>query len=664
MGKEELAAKKARREEHLKTVYASLEALVPTFEEAIATLERHVESNRTPQGVEQWFLLYLRVVDLAVEIRRGEIRHRSSVPVKYKSQTKTCHATATTNGLGIDDANVLINELDKIHKQLKKRKPMHLDMLESQFDILDRDTIGPLDKRLFECKRAMESTRSAYYSSCTITVHGDLHIELVVKDGPTVLLQRRRQCTSIDACECPVDATPWIGFRITESAPQPRREAPKPAEDDAHHSLNDLKKSYGVDVDERERSSEAFQNEVLGLPVAPSVDIEPRVKRRCLPLQQAVQKECASMDAFATPTAHAILAALKPQAASMCSMDFQAIEWPTLAVDKVATVANIAASANLYFSTWNMNDVALKKDEVITLSRHLTHSAAFRNLSEVSVRGLMLMSPDFSVLLPALATLAHLEVLDLSFNTLTAHGEAIEAILQQCSRLRSLNLEQCHLKGLERYLLKSVDASQDHLQTLVLADNNLASSFLASLMQLLPTLALRTLDLRHVVALPPTEGFSFQTLGGLRDLLLDNANVVEDASFVSSLNSALIDDSCALSVLSLQCTSPVPEAIEELLGHVAHYGQIERLSLLGVPHLPSLDLLLRAGLAKCTELDLSLAPASFTAFIRSLAANSLPALKVLRVRVTAPATDAAIDAWRGDVSLHLPHINTVAIRSK
>ncbi|RLO11518.1 hypothetical protein DYB28_010493 [Aphanomyces astaci] len=136
-------------------------------------------------------------------------------------------------GLGIDDGNALIIELDSIYRHLKKRKPMHLDTLESQLDILDRDTVGPLDKRLSECKKQMEGLHSAYYSSASLIVHGDVHVELIVRlDDTIILLQKQRTCVEYATCSV------------------------------SNVSLNDLKKSYGVDVDERERSLEAFQNEV------------------------------------------------------------------------------------------------------------------------------------------------------------------------------------------------------------------------------------------------------------------------------------------------------------------------------------------------------------------------------------------------------------------
>ncbi|ETV78884.1 hypothetical protein H257_07691 [Aphanomyces astaci] len=264
--KEALVARKNDREAQLRLVYATVEAYVPTYEKALDTLQKHLQHNMTADALGQWFDLYVRVVDLAVEIRRGEVRHCTERTFKYKSRTKTCRASATTNGLGIDDGNALIIELDSIYRHLKKRKPMHLDTLESQLDILDRDTVGPLDKRLSECKKQMEGLHSAYYSSASLIVHGDVHVELIVRhDDSIILLRKQRSCVEYATCSCPMDAAPWDSFAINVTA------APPPAANPATNlgpptvsnvSLNDLKKSYGVDVDERERSLEAFQNEV------------------------------------------------------------------------------------------------------------------------------------------------------------------------------------------------------------------------------------------------------------------------------------------------------------------------------------------------------------------------------------------------------------------
>jgi hypothetical protein len=96
--KDDLTTRKAAKEEHLSLVLTTLEKVVPEYERAVKTLEKHMRNNMTPEAVVQWFRLYLRVVDLAVEIRRGEIRHRSDKDFPYKSQTKTCHANAKTNG--------------------------------------------------------------------------------------------------------------------------------------------------------------------------------------------------------------------------------------------------------------------------------------------------------------------------------------------------------------------------------------------------------------------------------------------------------------------------------------------------------------------------------------------------------------------------------------
>ncbi|OQS02438.1 hypothetical protein THRCLA_05189 [Thraustotheca clavata] len=638
MSKEHLINVKTQREEHLKLVFERLQSLVPVYEEAIQVLEKHVASNRTPDGVEQWFLLYLRIVDLSVEIRRGEIRHQHSEKIKYKSQTKTCHATALTNGLGIDDANALMNQLEKIYRQLKKRKPLQLDTLESNFDILDRDDIGPLDKRLFECKRSMESMRSSYYTSCSITVHGDLHVELVIMDGSQIILQKRRVCTSVEDCQCPIDAKPWKNFEIIQTISRAKKDPPKTTrvnEDEATYSLNDLKKSYGVDVDERERNSEAFQNEVLGINVIEQVpSVEPKAKRRCLPLQQAIQKECATE--YSSALVQAILMAIKPQAPTNnsttipCHINFSAIEWGAHETSsKVKTVVNIATSANLHFAKWIMNDIKLPKEDVQALEHHLGSTPSFQTMSELSMRCLLTPPILFGDLLSQIGTLSGLEALDLSYNTLTNYGIQLETIMKQCAHLRSLNLEQCNLKGIESHLLHGLEACQDKLKTLVLADNVFHGDFLSNFFQMLSSMNLETLDLRYV-STANSSSISFHHLSRLQTLHLDYSSLLQNTSFLGSLNTSLIDENCILSHLTLQCT--YPSDLNELLNHIAHYGQLEHLSLTGIRPLPSLDLVLRVGLYKCVHLDLSLDPSAFPAFRLLLSPTSVPCLQSLRIQ--------------------------------
>ncbi|RQM10078.1 hypothetical protein B5M09_002238 [Aphanomyces astaci] len=182
------------REAQLRLVYATVEAYVPTYEKALDTLQKHLQHNMTADALGQWYC-------------RDPLRSPLLIPC---------------TGLGIDDGNALIIELDSIYRHLKKRKPMHLDTLESQLDILDRDTVGPLDKRLSECKKQMEGLHSAYYSSASLIVHGDVHVELIVRhDDSIILLQKQRSCVEYATCSCPMDAAPWDSFAINVTAAPP-----------------------------------------------------------------------------------------------------------------------------------------------------------------------------------------------------------------------------------------------------------------------------------------------------------------------------------------------------------------------------------------------------------------------------------------------------------
>lgn len=94
---------------------AEIERLKGRFQRGIEQLERSLRENLSPTGCTQWFALvrpqalpalitclrsltwrlamrtwqYLRVVDLGLQIRRGEIRHRSARQVKYSCMHTT-----------------------------------------------------------------------------------------------------------------------------------------------------------------------------------------------------------------------------------------------------------------------------------------------------------------------------------------------------------------------------------------------------------------------------------------------------------------------------------------------------------------------------------------------------------------------------------------------
>ncbi|KAG6957564.1 hypothetical protein JG688_00010912 [Phytophthora aleatoria] len=83
---------------HLKAAYAEIERLRIVYSHAIEQLEVYALSNLSPQSAAQWYEMYLRVVDLGVQIRRGEIRHRTTQRFKYPCMHKTGTKGAVHSG--------------------------------------------------------------------------------------------------------------------------------------------------------------------------------------------------------------------------------------------------------------------------------------------------------------------------------------------------------------------------------------------------------------------------------------------------------------------------------------------------------------------------------------------------------------------------------------
>jgi hypothetical protein len=106
----------------LDAALTEIERLKGHYQRAIEQLERSVRQNLSPSGCAQWFELvrghfgsllrlrslspmltlcswqYLRVVDLGVEIRRGEIRHRSARQIQFSCMHTTGIKGATHSG--------------------------------------------------------------------------------------------------------------------------------------------------------------------------------------------------------------------------------------------------------------------------------------------------------------------------------------------------------------------------------------------------------------------------------------------------------------------------------------------------------------------------------------------------------------------------------------
>ncbi|KAG9399475.1 hypothetical protein AC1031_011874 [Aphanomyces cochlioides] len=665
--KDDLITRKNDREEQLRQVYATIEAYVPTYEVAIETLERHLQSNMTPDGAGQWFDLYVRVVDLAVEIRRGEIRHQTQRKFKYRSRTKTCHANATTNGLGIDDGNALINKLDKLYRQLKKRKPMQLDTLESQLDILDRDTIGPLDKRISECKKRMENSKSVYYTACSLTVHGDLHVELIVRQGNSIVVQKRRRCESLESCTCPIDAEPWKNFQIKPPAKAPQSiQMPKEATNVPDVNLNDLKKSFGIDVEERERNLEAFQKELQGVVIDETEESEPHAKR----VRVSASNEL-KIDEAQTALLRAIASTFKRTANGMCQLLYNILPWgDTPSYEKMDVTTRAIDLMSLRVETWTMHDLAMSPVEMTTFASVLTEKECLRRLANLNLRGIRVKPTAWTLPLNAFATLPALQHLDLSYNTLESHGPALEAIFKKCLSLKTINLEQCRLKDAETNLLKGLaeNFGQSQLKRISLADNSLSRAFLVKFFRLVADADLDTINLRYVTttALHEEEegNYDFEKLP-VRHLHLDYSCLANDNTFVLSLAKSISNSCELLSVDMSSQSNPHESGLSELMNKLAAYGELRRLSMRGVTSMNSIvwDTLIQKGLRKCVTLECTTLETTAEKYVDSLLPDNLPVLREIHFSIETSSSPGfpSTEEWRSRLASRLPALSSIDV---
>ncbi|KAG6618948.1 uncharacterized protein IUM83_01345 [Phytophthora cinnamomi] len=143
---------------HLKAAFAEIERLKAVYSDAIDKLETAALPNLSPQSAARWFEMYLRVVDLGVQIRRGEIRHRTAHRFTHPCMHKTGTKGAVHSGLSIDDCNSIL----QLMTERSLVKEGRVDRWCNRIDELDRDKVGDLDKKLSRCLRAFLEQRSRF----------------------------------------------------------------------------------------------------------------------------------------------------------------------------------------------------------------------------------------------------------------------------------------------------------------------------------------------------------------------------------------------------------------------------------------------------------------------------------------------------------------------
>uniref|UniRef100_H3HBI7 Uncharacterized protein n=1 Tax=Phytophthora ramorum TaxID=164328 RepID=H3HBI7_PHYRM len=148
---------------HLKAAFAEIERLKVEYRHAINQLEKFTLTNLSPQSAAQWFEMYLRVVDVGVQIRRGEIRHRTVQRFTYMCMHKTGTKGAVHSGLSIDDGNA-------IFQLMESRKLVKESLLDDWFMKMDGRT-------------------SMFYDRLEVTGE-DPHEEMLVLGGPAPILAK------------------------------------------------------------------------------------------------------------------------------------------------------------------------------------------------------------------------------------------------------------------------------------------------------------------------------------------------------------------------------------------------------------------------------------------------------------------------------------------
>lgn len=259
-----------------------IECLRKDYEEALDSLETAmqvlIKKTRKKEWsvpkarkdmIIQWFQLFLHVSDLRIEIRRGEVRHKTTRDLKqFSCQHKTGRSEASHSGLSIDDVNVLYQKLDRSLKDHRVRT--RLECLFLQIDLLDRDQIGTLDSRLRECLSTFESCIGKYHK--IEIIRNDPHDKLIVfadrNGASTDEYSVYRTCFDPSSCLCPAsDFEPWKDFQFTivEVSPDRTNEDGQlnggrcynATEAPLNVGLNELKRRYGFEI--LENTAECYQ---------------------------------------------------------------------------------------------------------------------------------------------------------------------------------------------------------------------------------------------------------------------------------------------------------------------------------------------------------------------------------------------------------------------
>ncbi|CAI5742215.1 unnamed protein product [Hyaloperonospora brassicae] len=452
-----------RLTEHLKAILTEIERLKVVYCDAIEQLETNTLQNLSPQSATQWFKMYLRVVDLGIQLRRGEIRHRSTQQFTFPRMHETGTKGAVHSGLSIDDGNAIYQLMESRRLVSESR----LDYWFIRMDGLDRDDISLLDKRVTGCLESFRRQDSNFYHRLDVTGE-DPHEELVVLgelDGTSsrVLAKATRTCFGPSKCSCEEDARPWEGFSLTSGDPLSQNFSLANASSSTmlveldEIGIIDIKRQMGFE----QLSCEEAQEDAVALARDSS-----RLARRLnssgngtaasvglhnLPSARSLyQKRCVDIGQEAKPSITAVLAVKKgAHYLDLSGIGFHSARDLQDLVDIFAT-SGLPPVKELDVSNGFFNAAAFEvlcKLLRLPLLRQNVERLSFRGIAAprpADIAALMRLLTGDSTSVGSLSALSSLKTLDLSYNTLWYEGaQHLRPLLASLSGLENLLLESC-----------------------------------------------------------------------------------------------------------------------------------------------------------------------------------------------------------------------------
>uniref|UniRef100_K3WCG2 Uncharacterized protein n=1 Tax=Globisporangium ultimum (strain ATCC 200006 / CBS 805.95 / DAOM BR144) TaxID=431595 RepID=K3WCG2_GLOUD len=455
---------------HLSAALAEVEGRTDAFRAGIEQLERNTRADLSPRAVREWFQMYLRVFDIGVEIRRGEIRHRTARQFQYPCMHTTGTRGATHSGLSIDDANAIYQLLESTPGVSESR----LSVLFMRMDSLDNDSVGTLDVRLNGCLAKLLSVKSAHYYGLELS-GSDPHQELFVKGIHTVE-STRRTCFNPSTCVCEVDVEPWHEFEVPDE-PLPAREKNVPAASPNHAGgtnvaavtsgasaaatenaaaneeigISELKRRFGfepqvVDVDDDDNNNFTKKRRLAGRFTAGQPE-QPVVWNRLTPLQiymrkcreSGVEQKKKLRDLFIVTNG---------------ALNLNLSEFGLHSPENLQDLLDVVTAADLPIVSLDVTNNFFNAKSFQIFCELLRLPKLVQNAQRLIFRCVALpQRSDFPTLLRNLSNtengeLAQLRELDLSYNTFSEDSVlCLDSLLTGLKRLEKLSLESCFTKA-------------------------------------------------------------------------------------------------------------------------------------------------------------------------------------------------------------------------